>query len=91
MIITIVAGPGEGKSGMACWLSEQLSKYGASVIIHDNEITADNMAEVRENYEKITKYVAKTQQVHVVTRLRPKSQTDANILTTMKKSGVFAA
>ena len=90
MIITIVAGPNEGKSGLAYWLSEMLRKYGAEVTVHD-DTTDEAMTQIRENFEKITIWVAQTQPVHVVTRLRKKDHTDVHILSKLKRSGVFEA
>ena len=91
MVITIVAGPQEGKSGLAYWLSEQLKKYNANVTIHDSETTPDAAVQIQENYEKIAVYVAKTQDIHIITKPRPRTKTDQGIVSDLKKSTFLSA
>jgi len=86
MVITIVAGPGEGKSGLALWLSEQLKKRGAKQVrIHDDDTTVDMDAQVRENYEKIVDYVATTQTIDIITKQKLRGATDHMIISEFNK------
>jgi hypothetical protein len=80
MVIIVVAGPQEGKSGAAYWLSEQLKKLGAQqVIVHDNDTTSENYSQVIDNNERIMSHVVVQQPIHIVTKQRPKNRNDANI------------
>ena len=91
MVIAIVAGPGEGKSGTAYWLTELLRKLGANVTIHDSETTAETDAQIKENVERIMKFVLKTQKIHVVTKLKSKDVTDKALVSSLQKAGVLEA
>jgi hypothetical protein len=90
MVITIIAGPGEGKSGTAYWLSEQLSKLGISdVVIHDNDLTSEHVEEIRENYLRIMANAVKPQTIHIVTKQRKRGDRDSDIVSNLLKQDWF--
>lgn len=90
MIITIVAGPGEGKSGTAYWLAEQLKKQGATnVIVHDSDTTAETDALIKENYKQIVSFIAKKQDFHIVTKQKHREITDKSLVSSFEKTGIF--
>jgi ABC-type transport system involved in cytochrome bd biosynthesis fused ATPase/permease subunit len=92
MVIAIVAGPGEGKSGLALWLAERLKKHGASrVTIHDIDTTPETDAQVRDNFEKIVDHVAISQDIHIVTKLKRRETTDKTLVASLEKAGVIEA
>ena len=77
---------------MAYWLSEQLRKLSAEhVTIHDSETTSDAATQVAENYEKIMNYVAKTHEIHIITKLKRPVVTDKDIVSSLEKAGVIEA
>jgi hypothetical protein len=92
MVITIAAGPREGKSGTAYWLAEQLKKHGADrVVITDDETTEEQAALVRENYENIVKLTAKAQEIKIVTKLKTKNDVDTTIADSNKGAFSYAS
>jgi hypothetical protein len=90
MVITIVAGPGEGKSGTAYWLREQLKKLGVDhVVLHDNDTTEEHVIQIRENYNRIMGCVVKSQTVHLVTKQRHPNDSDLGIVHNLSKQDWF--
>jgi hypothetical protein len=90
MVITIVAGPNEGKSGAAYWLMQELKKLGAkNVVNHDTVIREEDMAGIRENYPRIMDVVVKPQTIHIVTKLRENGDVDKDVVSHLGRHGCF--
>lgn len=68
MVILIVGGVGEGKSGTAHWLRAQLKKLGAEATLDDGNINEEQYKLISKNYDLIMASIVAQKKIHIVTK-----------------------